>query len=109
MGISGPSSQLKHAVTSLASQAFDFSPLDNSTEFMGIPVKMVNLTTTLTGPQATLELMVMIFLRAGTVTFGNETFKVQSGTMKFNIKVNLEDFFFHFALVTRTPKIHHSI
>lgn len=91
MGVSGPGSQLKHAVETLASQVFNLSPLDNTSTFQGIPVKNVNLTTTLNGPQAKLELMVLVFLRDGIVTFGNETFKVQTGTMKFNIKVTLEN------------------
>ena len=93
MGVSGPGSQLKHAVERLASQVFNLSPLDNTSTFQGIPVKNVNLTTTLNGPQAKLELIVLVFLEDGTVTFGNETFRVQSGTMKFNIKVTFEDSF----------------
>ena len=92
MGVSGPGSQLKHAIESLASRTFTLSSLDNSSMFQGIPVKNVNLS--LSSPQGKLELMVMVFLRDGTVTFGNETFKVQSGTMKFNIKVTLEDSFY---------------
>ena len=93
MGISGPGSQLKHAVEKLTSQFFNLSPLDNTSTYQGIPVKNINLTTTLNGPQAQLELMVLVFLGDGTVTFGNETFRVQKGTMKFNIKVTFEDSF----------------
>ena len=85
VGLNSPSPG--HSVSSLASQKFVFSPLDNSSTYKGIPVKKINLSTVVSGPGANLNLMVMVFLRAGTVKFGNETFKVQSGTMKFNIMV----------------------
>ena len=90
VGLTGPSSR-KHGVSSLASQiqSYTFSPLDNSSTYQGIPVKNVNLSVSLADPQAKLELIVMLFLRAGNVMFGNETFAVQSGTFKFNIKVRL--------------------
>ena len=89
VGMSGPSAR-RHGLSSLASQieSFNFSTLDNSSTYQGIPVKNVNLTVALAGPQANLELMVMVFLGEGNVKFGNETFRVQSGTLKFNIKVN---------------------
>ena len=89
VGMSGPS-DIRHGLNSLASQiqSFSFSALDNSSTYQGIPVKNVNLSVFLAGPQANLELMVMLFLGAGNVNFGNETFRVQSGTLKFNIKVS---------------------
>lgn len=96
VGVSG-SSDRTHGLNSLASQiqSFKFSALDNSSTYQKLPVKNVNLSVFLAGPQATLELMVMVFLRAGDVTFGNETFRVQSGTLKFNIKVNFLWFSFN--------------
>lgn len=67
---------------------FTFSALDNSTFYQGIPVKTINMSdTVLSNQQGNLRLVVMVFLSAGNVTFGNETFRVQSGTMKFNIEV----------------------
>lgn len=51
-------------------------------------MKRVNLSASMIGPGANLELQVLVFLRSGTVKFGNETFAVQNGTMKFNIKVS---------------------
>ena len=67
---------------------FRFSALDNSTFYQGIPVKTINMSdTVLSNQQGNLRLVVMVFLSAGNVTFGNETFRVQSGTMKFNIEV----------------------
>ena len=89
VGMSGPS-DIRHGLNSLASQieSFNFSALDNSSTYQGIPVKNVNLSVSLAGPQANLELMVMVFLGVGNVNFGNETFRVQSGTLKFNIKVS---------------------
>jgi len=88
VGVSGPSSQLWHGIKSLASQLFNLSSLDNSSSYEGIPVKNLNLTTFLSGPQARLELMVYVFLGDGIIHFGNETFRVQKGTMKFNIKIS---------------------
>ena len=89
VGLTGPSSR-KHGVSSLVTQiqSYTFSPLDNSSTYQGIPVKNVNLSVFLAGPQAKLELIVMLFLRTGNIKFGNETFTVQSGTFKFNIKVS---------------------
>jgi len=89
VGMSGPSDR-RHGLNSLASQieSFNFSALDNSSTYQGLPVKNVNLTVALAGPQANLELIVMVFLRSGKVTFGNETFRVESGTLKFNIKIS---------------------
>lgn len=55
-------------------------------------MKNLNLTTFLSGPQARLELMVYVFLGDGIIHFGNETFRVQKGTMKFNIKVRVDGF-----------------
>jgi len=87
IGVTGPS-QLRHFVGSFKSHVFNLSSLDNSSTFQGIPVKNVNLKTFLSDPQAHLELMVWVFLGAGIIRFGNETFAVQNGTMKFNIKIS---------------------
>lgn len=87
VGMSDPSAR-KHGISNLATQSFTFTPLDNSSTYQGIPVKKVNLSVSLAGPQANLKLMVFVFLRAGNINFGNETFRVQSGTMKFNIEVS---------------------
>ena len=90
VGLTGPSN-IKHGVSSLVSQIekYTFTQLDNSSTYQGIPVKNVNLSVHLTGPNASVDLQVMLFLRDGNVTFGNETFSVKSGTFKFNIKVHL--------------------
>lgn len=86
VGLQGP---LQHRVSSLDSKMFRFSALDNSTVYQGIPVKTINMSdTVLSNQQGNLRLVVMVFLSAGNVTFGNETFRVQSGTMKFNIEVS---------------------
>ena len=90
VGLTGPSN-IKHGMSSLVSQIekYTFTQLDNSSTYQGIPVKNVNLSVHLTGPNASVDLQVMLFLRDGNVTFGNETFSVKSGTFKFNIKVRL--------------------
>lgn len=89
VGLTGPT-QRKHALTSLVNQIqkFSFSPLNNSTTFQGLPVKRINLSVSLAGPQANLEIQVLLFLKSGKIEFGNETFNVRSGTFKFNIKVS---------------------
>ena len=83
----GKTSAKKHSLNSLASQEFTFTKVDNVSYYQGIKVINVNLTAYLNGPQATLDVMVFLFLEDGNVTFGNESFAVFSGTLKFNIKV----------------------
>lgn len=84
VGKSGPR---KHALNSLASQTFTFTKADNVSYYEGIKVVNVNLTAYLSGPQANLDIMVFLFLESGNVTFGNETFSVYKGSLKFNIKI----------------------
>ena len=90
VGLSGSSSARTHGLSNLVSQiqSYTFTQLENSTTYQGIPVKRVNLSVALAGPQANLKMIVLLFLRAGTIDFGNETFRVQSGTLKFNIEVS---------------------
>ncbi|XP_078362016.1 skeletal aspartic acid-rich protein 1-like [Oculina patagonica] len=75
----------KHFVNTLASQMFLFSKGDNLHQ--GIKVINVNLLAFLFGPQAALHILVFLFLESGNVTFGNESFFVYNGTLKFNIKI----------------------
>lgn len=84
VGKSGPK---KHAINSLASQSFNFTKVDNVSYYQGIKVINVNLTAFLDGPKANLEIAIYLFLESGNVTFGNESFLVYKGTLKFNIKV----------------------
>lgn len=93
VGLTGPT-QKKHALKSLETQIqkFTFSSLDNSTTYQGLPVKRINLSVSLAGPQANLQIQVVLFLKSGKITFGNESFNVRSGTFKFNIKVSCIDF-----------------
>ena len=83
----GKTGAKKHAVNSLASEKFTFSKVDNVSYYQGVKVVNVNLTAVLAGPQATLDVMVFLFLENGNVTFGNETFTVYKGSLKFNLKV----------------------
>ncbi|XP_068725873.1 acidic skeletal organic matrix protein-like isoform X1 [Montipora capricornis] len=69
------------------SAPFKFSELQNSTKYQNLTAKTITLVTTLPNTRTTLELMVVLFLENGTITFGNETFNVLSGTMKFNINI----------------------
>ena len=75
------------AVNNLASQVFSFSDLDEDAEYQNISAVNLNLNSFLTAPEATLELEIYIFKDAGNVTFGDEIFQVQNGTLKLLIKV----------------------
>lgn len=90
VGMRGSSSARTHGLTDLVNQiqSYTFQQLENSTTYQGIPVKRVNLSVVLAGTQANLKMIVFLFLRAGIIHFGNETFRVQSGTLKFNIEVS---------------------
>ncbi|KAL9988164.1 hypothetical protein ACROYT_G002572 [Oculina patagonica] len=83
----GTTGAAKHSVNSLASQSFNFTKVDNVSYYQGIKVINVNLSAYLDGPQATLDILVFLFLESGNVTFGNESFAVYKGTLKFNIKI----------------------
>ena len=85
----------KHFVDSLDDVKFTFSPVDSQSSLQGLPVINVNMSAFLVEQMATLDLIVYLFRRGGSVTFGTETFAVQSGTVKFNIKVSdpLQDYF----------------
>lgn len=78
-----------HQFTTLANQDFTFSTPDNSSYFQGIKVVNINMTADLAkGVNAKLEIMLYIFLEDGNVTFGNESFKVYNGSLKFNIQLS---------------------
>ena len=85
----GKGGAAKHAIPSLASETFTFSAVNNVSYFQGLKVINVNLTATLTRVNAKLDIMLYLFLEDGNVTFGNETFKVFNGSLKFNIQVFL--------------------
>ena len=92
----GKTGAQKHAVNSLASQEFTFSAVNNASYFQGIRVINVNLSATLFGVNAKLDIMLYLFLEDGNVTFENETFKAFNGSLKFNIQVSLR---MHFVTV----------
>ncbi|XP_078347530.1 skeletal aspartic acid-rich protein 2-like isoform X2 [Oculina patagonica] len=82
----------KHSVKSFDDVEFTFGHVDRQFMFQGIPAIKLNLSTYLSDPKANLEIIVYMFRAAGSVSFGNETFAVQSGTVKFNIKISNWDF-----------------
>ena len=92
----GKTGAQKHALDTLATQQFTFSAVNNVSFFQGLKVINVTLTATLSGVNAKLDIMLYLFLEDGKVTFGNETFKVFSGSLKFNIQVSLR---MHFVTV----------
>lgn len=75
------------AVNNLASQVFSFSDLDEDTVYQNISAVNLNLDSYLTAAQATLKLEIYIFKDDGNVTFGDEIFQVQNGTLKLLIKL----------------------
>lgn len=75
------------AVNNLASQVFSFSALDEDAVYQNVSAVNLNLDSYLTAAEATLKLEIYIFKEAGNVTFGNEIFQVQNGTLKILIKV----------------------
>ncbi|KAL9963225.1 hypothetical protein ACROYT_G032403 [Oculina patagonica] len=74
-------------VNSLANQDFTFSALNRSGSYQGLRATSLNLKAYLKDPQAWLQLSLYIFCQAGNITFGDETFGVENGTLKFFIKV----------------------
>ena len=79
----------KHFVDSFDDVKFTFSQVDSQSSLQGLPVINVNMSAFLVEQMATLDLIVYLFRRSGSITFGSETFAVQSGTVKFNIKVSV--------------------
>ena len=77
----------KHSVDSFNATNFQFSQVRFDAKFQGLSAINVNLSTYLGDPKANLDIMVFLFLEAGKIRFGNETFAVQPGMVKFNIKV----------------------
>jgi len=82
----------KHSVKSFDDVKFTFGLVDRQADLQGIPVIKMNYSAYLPDPEATLEIIVYLFRGPGTITFGNETFAVQSGTVKFNIKISKWEF-----------------
>jgi len=97
----------KHSVDSFSDVDFQFSRLNSNFKLQGVSTINVNLSTYLDDPKANLDIMVYLFRESGKITFGNETFAVQAGTVKFNIKVRNKSLvlkFYHelsFLVVTR--------
>lgn len=77
----------KHSVDSFDDVKFTFGKVNKRSTLDGIRVTTVNLSTYLDNQKASLEIIVYMFHEPGSVRFGNETFAVQSGTVKFNIKI----------------------
>ena len=76
----------KHSVD-FDSVDFTFSQVNKDSSFQGVRAINVNMSTDLDDPKSHLDIMLYLFREDGTVTFGSETFAVQAGTVKFNIKV----------------------
>lgn len=86
-----------HSVDSFKDVQFQFSPVQTNDRSFGIPAINVNLTGRLEDTDANIQIMVYLFRQAGSITFGNETFQVQPGTVKFNIKVRGQKMLTYYA------------
>ena len=78
-----------HSVDSFDNVKFTFSQVNSQSSYQGIPAINVNMSAFLVNQMATVDLIVYMFRRSGSVSFGSETFAVESGTVKFNIKVSV--------------------
>ena len=78
----------KHSVDSFDDVKFTFGKVNKKSTLNGIRVTTVSLSTYFDDQKASLEIIVYLFHEPGSVKFGKETFAVQSGTVKFNIKVS---------------------
>ena len=87
----------KHSVDSFQDVQFQFSPVQTNDRSFGIPAINVNLTGRLEDADANIQIMVYLFRQAGSISFGNETFQVQPGTVKFNIKVRGQKMLAYYA------------
>ena len=74
-------------LNSLASQDFNISALNSTGSYQGLKAAHLKLKAYLKDPKAWFHVMIYIFCEAGNITFGNETFEVQNGTLKFFMKV----------------------
>lgn len=72
---------------SLANQDFTLSPLNKSSSFQGLKAVHLNLKAYLKEPEAWLRVSAYIFCEEGNITFGEETFGVQNGSLKIFLKV----------------------
>lgn len=76
----------KHSVD-FDSVDFTLSQVNTDSSLQGVRAINVNMSTDLDDPKSHLDIMMYLFREHGTVTFGSETFAVQAGMVKFNIKV----------------------
>ena len=72
---------------SIDKQDFDFTQVNRTAKYHGLKAVHVGLKGHLKGPQAFLHVDAYVFCEAGSITFGNETFEVQNGTLKLFFKV----------------------
>lgn len=77
-----------HSVESFEDRPFSLSSVDRNSNALGVAAINVNLSTKLEDSNADVDIMLYLFREDGTISFGNETFDVQAGTVKFNIKVS---------------------
>lgn len=81
-----------HSVESFEDRPFSLSSVDRNSNALGVAAINVNLSTKLEDSNADVDIMLYLFREDGTISFGNETFDVQAGTVKFNIKISNWDF-----------------
>ncbi|XP_044184682.1 skeletal aspartic acid-rich protein 1-like [Acropora millepora] len=74
-------------ITTFANHTFSLSSFNRMAEIQGVKAADIKATTNLKGYHAKLSVRIIIFKEEGNVTFGNESYGVQMGTIKLFIKV----------------------
>ncbi|XP_074606804.1 skeletal aspartic acid-rich protein 1-like [Acropora palmata] len=74
-------------ITTFANHTFSLSSFNRKAEIQGVKAADIKATTNLKKYHAKLSVRIIIFREEGNVTFGNESYGVQMGTIKLFIKV----------------------
>ncbi|XP_068705272.1 skeletal aspartic acid-rich protein 1-like isoform X1 [Montipora foliosa] len=88
----GSGGDIGRSINSFAGQPFHILPLNRTASFQGISAASLEVTTMLKYFHANLSLQLFVFKEEGNITFGNESYGVQNGSIKMFIK--LENFTF---------------
>ncbi|XP_068752087.1 skeletal aspartic acid-rich protein 1-like isoform X2 [Montipora capricornis] len=75
------------SINSFASQRFQVLSFNRTASFQGISAASLVATTILKHLDANLTLQLLVFKEEGNITFGNESYGVQNGSIKIFVKV----------------------
>lgn len=80
-------SKVGKAAEDFTGQAFTLDTLNRSARYQGFKVQSLKARAFLAGPKAWLRVSLYIFCQAGNITFGDEEFTVQNGSLKLFLEV----------------------